>query len=66
MVTNAVSRCDQIMSGVFVGASYAYRRLGSGHRRIICGQAAFIIKANRDLSRPFGITPFRVRNTQYQ
>jgi hypothetical protein len=36
LVTNAVSRCDQISFGVLWGPSNAYRRLCSGHRRITC------------------------------
>jgi hypothetical protein len=48
------------------GPSNAYRRLGSGHRRIVC--AGKLLSSSRQIAifEAFGITPFRVRNTQYE
>src|SRR5262245_26789253 len=41
LVTNAVSRCDQISFGVLWGLSNAYRHLCSGHRRVTCAGSCF-------------------------
>jgi hypothetical protein len=65
MVTNAVSRCDQILSGALWGPSNAYRRLDSGHRRIVRSGELLHHQDKSRFIEAFGFTPFRVRNTQY-